>query len=99
MTIPATVAALMELEGVIDVKYIENTDFVANTFQPPKCISYWVTGGNKKEIAKVIYDYKYLGCATAGTSTVKVKTDFGKFEISFFHTPKRKKKSETQNSL
>lgn len=91
MTISATIAALRELEGVIDVKYIENTDFVANTFQPPKCISYWVTGGNKKEIAKVIYNYKYVGCATAGTTTVNIR-DGGSCKISFFHTPKRKKK-------
>lgn len=91
MPILACIAALRELEGVIDVKYIENIDFVANTFQPPKCISYWVIGGNKKEIAKVIYDYNHAGCATAGATTVNIKG----YKISFFHTPKRKKKHET----
>lgn len=83
---------LMKLDGVVGVKYIENSGLTANTFQPPKCISYWVTGGDKKEIAKVILYYKSPGYTTAGTATVKVKTDFGRFEISFFHTPKRKKK-------
>lgn len=80
-------SALMNLAGVKQVGFIDNSTYETDKFGNPKCsVHIYVLGGNDDDIAKTLVDYGAAGITLAGSRVMTVPDATGNLKtVKFDH--------------
>lgn len=86
-TEPGIKSALMNLSGVKQVGFIDNSKYVTDEYGNPPCsVHVYVLGGNDQDIAQCLIDYGAAGINLAGSLTYSAKDAAGDIkEVKFDH--------------
>lgn len=77
-TVPATTAALLDVDGVVDVDVRENVTMEELDGIPPKSFECFVYGGDEDDIINAIYENKAAGIQAFGSIVKDVEDDKGR---------------------
>lgn len=81
-------AALLEVEGVEQVRLYENTSNSVDTIgQPPHSFRPVVLGGINEEVATAIWKNRPLGIASTGNTSVAIKDSLSNVQVVSFTRP------------